>query len=107
MSRYRRIENGDGRLGRRDVYAWQNEQGGLVEAHFRCPCGERVIKVVDPPHGISYDAEGLLTVKGSIGSRAIPAHGPHPARPENWCHFWITRGHAGVYNDAQCPGAER
>lgn len=105
VRRYRLVEGGEGRLLRRDVYVWRNEgHGGLLEAHFRCPCGMRALKVVDPPHGISYDAAGLLTVRGSIGSRATPRCGSEPARPTNWCHFSVTAGEPAMYSDARCPG---
>ena len=74
---------------------------GSVE--FRCPCGEQVIYVTQPPHGIIFDEDGRLTLDGSCGSHEQP----HlvPPQPANWCHFFVEGGKAKMCDDAQCPGS--
>lgn len=67
---------------------------------FQCPCGTRTVYVTEPPHGIAFDDDGRLTLRGSCGFRAA---GNYPA---NWCHFQITNGIATMYSDAQCPGSD-
>ena len=68
---------------------------------FRCPCSERQVYVASPPHTISWDVDSELNLDGSVGSRA---QGYSPARPANWCHFFIKNGEAEMCADAQCPG---
>ena len=104
MSRYRASADGVLRRGSRDVVAWCDEiHSG---AHFRCPCDQRVLNVRQPPHGIEFSAEGLLTLTGSCGSRADVARGILKGKPANWCHFWIKNGVPEVASDAQCPGKD-
>ena len=82
------------RKGKREVLAWQDE------VHFRCPCGHRQVSVKAPPHGIEFDADGLLTIAGSCGYAGNAEH------PVNWCHFWIKNGEPEMAADAQCPGGQ-
>ena len=82
------------------VWHWDEGERGAA-CQFRCPCGERSVYVTSPPHGISFDTEGLLTLKGSVGYAARDSH------PENWCHFKMEAGVATMYGDAQCPGAKK
>jgi len=70
--------------------------------HFRCPCGHRPVYVTEPPHTITFDADKVLTLDGSVGSRAsLHISDGQP----NWCHFWIKEGLAEMASDARCPGA--
>ena len=81
---------------------------------FLCPCGGREVYVTSPPHQITFDEEGKLTLDGSVGSR--PLSGPHEHRmvhgvslhdlPANWCHISIKGGVAKMYDDAKCPGSQ-
>ena len=69
---------------------------------FWCFCLTRRIVVRTPPHkSITYDAEGRVTIKGSLGA--------HPMLPEwpksNWCHAYMTNGRFELCDDAICPGA--
>ena len=75
-------------------------QDGVV---FKCPCGERQVYVASPPHTITFDEGGLLTLDGSVGSHADDSRG----RGKNWCHFHIKGGEAKMCEDAQCPGGAR
>ena len=68
---------------------------------FRCPCDERQIYVASPPHTITFDDDGRLTLNGSVGSKEIRGPG---GRPSNWCHFWVWGGTPEMCSDAQCPG---
>ena len=69
---------------------------------FGCPCGEREVYVTSPPHSrIDFDAEGRLTIEASCGYRA------KGDRPQNWCHFFMTRGRVEMCGDSQCPGAAK
>ena len=67
---------------------------------FRCPCGERVVYVTEPPHKIEFDDDERLTLDGSCGSREQP----HLGQPANWCHFFIKGGEVEMCGDAKCPG---
>jgi len=69
---------------------------------FRCPCGDRAVYVVEPPHGIQFDDQGRLTIEGSCGYKARPSKG----RPANWCHFFIRGGEYEMCSDTQCPGKD-
>jgi len=82
---------------------------------FVCPCGGREVYVTSPPHLISFDAEGALTLDGSVGSRRV---GPSPDfrrvhgrnlsdLPANWCHFLVENGVATMCDDAACPGGAK
>ena len=66
---------------------------------FWCPCGEREVYVSSPPHTITFDEEGVLTLDGSCGYHATDVH------PANWCHFWLKDGEAKMVSDAKCPGS--
>ena len=37
--------------------------------HFYCPCGERMVYAASPPHTITFDADGLLTLDPSCSYR--------------------------------------
>ena len=82
------------------VLFWESKKN--KEIVFSCPCGEREVYVIDPPHGISFDADERLTIEGSCGLRARPSIG----RPANWCHFFIRGGEYEMCGDSQCPGKE-
>ena len=66
--------------------------------YFHCPCGERRIFVASPPHTITFDDGGVLTLDPSCGYAKTTEH------PANWCHFWLKAGVAEMVADAQCPG---
>ena len=68
---------------------------------FHCPCGEWIVFVKSPPHGIVFDDDGILSLEGSVGFKGDESR----ALPQNWCHFDITDGKAEMYSDAQCPGS--
>lgn len=79
--------------------------GGVIDwsegIAFWCPCGTRQIYIKCPPHKrASFDEEGLLTVKPSIGAHANPEMG----WPVNWCHFFIRDGKVDMCADSGCPG---
>ena len=93
MSDYVRERGNDLGKGSRAVVTW-NE--GVV---FRCPCDERQVYVSSPPHTITFDAAGRLTLDGSVGSRA------RGGRPANWCHFHIKAGVPTMCGGVKCPGA--
>ena len=98
----RYLENGGSSLkrGSRSVLiAKMVTDFGVV---FRCPCDEREVYVASPPHEISFDEDGALTLDGSVGSRADPSR-DRPAK--NWCHFHIKAGDPTMCDDSQCPGA--
>ena len=83
------------RVGERVVVPWAD---GVM---FRCPCDERQLYVASPPHEITFDSEGVLTLDPSCGYRASE----HPKRPQNWCHFWLKNGTPEMCDDAKCPGS--
>ena len=98
MTTYKKAEeNKDGTLYSGQVIPWAN---GVV---FKCPCVERDVYVASPPHEISFDNEGRLTLDGSVGSREDKSRN----RATNWCHFWIKNGIAKIAEDSQCPGKQR
>ena len=90
---YRRGEEGDLRAGSRAVVPWQ---AGVV---FRCPCDGRHVYVKSPPHAITFDGDGVLTLEPSCGSKA-----GRSGRPQNWCHFHVRAGRPKMCSDAKCPG---
>ena len=90
--KYTRGEGGDLSRGSRVVIPWQD---GVV---FRCPCDEREVCISSPPHGISFSADGSLSLVGSVGSKA------RHDRQANWCHFHIENGDPTMCDDAKCPG---
>ena len=67
--------------------------------HFYCPCGERQVYAASPPHTISFDTDGLLTLDPSCSTVKTTEH------PGNWCHFHIRDGEPKMVNDAKCPGS--
>ena len=77
------------------VYIFVGDDG----ATFRCPCGKRQVLIKQPPHHVSFDKEGVITIDGSMGYHKTME------RPENWCHFSIENGLAEMHEDALCPGA--
>ena len=95
------------RCRRQEGTVLAKEPGGVVPwrngVTFRCPCGKRLVHIALPPHKTAeFDANGLLTVDPSIGSKP----NPHRDRPENWCHFWVKAGEVEMASDAQCPGKQ-
>ena len=76
------------------VIAWAD---GII---FRCPCDQRQVYVASPPHTISFDSHGYLTLDGSVGSHEDQSRGQKP----NWCHFWIKNGNTEMCSDTACPG---
>ena len=66
--------------------------------HFHCPCGERRIFAASPPHTISFDADGVLTLDPSCSTAESSKY------PEGWCHFWLRDGEVKMVASAQCPG---
>ena len=94
MVQYRKGEDDEGRIPEGIAVPWQ---GGIV---FKCPCGERDVYVASPPHEITWDDDGALTLNGSVGSHEDKARG----RDANWCHFFIKGGAVDMCSDAQCPG---
>ena len=69
---------------------------------FECPCRERHTYIGSPPHTIEFDAEGILTIGPSIGSKPDPSRDRKP----NWCHFHIKGGVPEMCGDAECPGSK-
>ena len=75
------------------------EEGDRESVHFSCPCGEREVYVTtEEGHAISFDADGRLTLVGSVG-------GAGEWKGENLCHFLMTDGRVEMCDDAKCPGA--
>ena len=68
---------------------------------YMCPCDNEQRYITSPPHTISFDADGILTLIPSIGYKARQ----NLDRPQNWCHFFIKDGVVEMCSDAQCPGA--
>ena len=91
--KYRRAPGNFLHAGTRDVIV----AGAGV--YFHCPCGERRIYAASPPHTITFDDEGVLTLDPSCGYVKTTEH------PANWCHFWLKAGVAEMVADAQCPGS--
>ena len=86
----------------RGVVHWTEPDAEAVQ--FRCPCGERLVYVRSPPHTITFDDRGRMTLDGSCGSHERGKEGVRGYRPPNWCHFWIADGRPVMVDDAQCPG---
>ena len=100
MSEYRKQAGATLDRDSRGVVSYQTvgpDGAPVPAAIFRCPCGERTVKVTSPPHGIRFDEAGRLTLDGSVGSRANE-------HPSNWCHFHVEAGVPTMCADAQCPG---
>ena len=80
------------------------DSGGITS--FRCPCFTRQICVFNQTHPetkghqVSWDANGLLTIQGSLG--ALPT-ASYPK--EHWCHGDMTGGVFSLHDDSICPGA--
>lgn len=88
--------------GSRHVFVYQNE------AHFMCPCGERLVKVIPSIHSIEFDEQGIMTIDPSCGSKEM-YYGIPPNRikaPKGWCHFYIKNGLPEICEDSQCPGKD-
>ena len=66
--------------------------------HFWCPCGERMVYAASPPHTITFDADGLLTLDPSCSTAKNSEY------PKGWCHFWLKDGEPEMVSSAQCPG---
>ena len=79
--------------------AWAD---GIV---FQCPCNFRTVYVKSPPHQISFEEDGRLTLVGSCGYRGRGKEGEKGYLAPNWCHFDMTGGVATMYGDATCPGS--
>ena len=67
--KYRRGTEDELGQGSRVVVPWDK---GVV---FRCPLDERQVYVAQPPHTITFDDQGLLTLDGSVGSHADESRG--------------------------------
>ena len=68
--------------------------------YFRCPCDERTVYITSPPHTITFEDDGTLTLDGSVGSHEDKGKG----RPSNWCHFNVKSGEVEMHSDSICPG---
>ena len=64
--------------------------------NFICPCGDRVVSVKCPPHEVTFDERGWMSIKNSCG------YSKTKTRPENWCHFSIKNGVPIMHEDSQC-----
>ena len=72
---------------------------------FSCPCGAReIFATTENGHKISFDDEGRLTIRGSLGAHPRPQDGYPEA---NWCHAYVTDGVFEVLDDSICPGRGR
>lgn len=80
------------------VLAWDEKHGAAVI--FRCPCGEREVYVKSPPHTITFDEDGRLTLDGSVASTGHSER----SRDIGRCHFHMKSGEAEMCGDASCPG---
>ena len=100
MNKYRQGPGSVFEKGSRKVLIWENDGVG-TEAHFRCPCGQRSVYVTSPPHTVTVDDDGLVTLDGSVGMRRDDARGDGVA---NWCHFWLKSGIPEMCGDSRCPG---
>ena len=96
---YRRIEGSILRRDTRDVVVVKNA-AGIESVHFRCPCNLRRVYIASPPHTITFDDAGLLTLDGSCGFTAKNDF------PDNWCHFVVKNGEPEMCSDAACPGGK-
>ena len=93
--KYRKVATDDHGPGSREVMDWGN---GIT---FMCPCDNLRCYIASPPHTITFDSGGVLTLEPSIGYRARQDLN----RPQHWCHFYIRDGHPEMCDDSQCPGA--
>ena len=75
----------------------RSAQNALI---FACPCGAREVYVTCPPHDAVVNADGLVTIVGSLGGA-----GKWKAAATR-CHFTVTEGVAAMCDDAACPGAQ-
>ena len=73
------------------------DEGDHTSVHFTCPCGDREVYVMSPPHTIEFDAEGRLALDGSVG-------GSGRWKGDNLCHFLLKGGEVEMCDDAKCPG---
>ena len=75
---------------------------------FLCPCGIRVVIVTNAAHKASFDSEGRMTLKHSVGTKGWIQTIKEPfireGLPLEWCHFVVKNGIATVCNNAQCYG---
>ena len=78
------------------VVPWQD---GIV---FQCLCNERTVYVASPPHKITFDDNGVLTIKDSCGYREKK----NLRREANWCHFFLENGEIEMCSDSKCPGSK-
>ena len=91
--KYRRAPGTVLRAGTREVLV----DGDGV--HFHCPCGERMVYAASPPHTVTFDAAGVLTLDPSCSTAENSQY------PEGWCHFWLRDGEIKMVASAQCPGS--
>ena len=102
--RYRKHPGKTLREETREVQYCREDALDRQAVQFWCPCSTRLVYVTSPPHGIEFDAAGLLTIKGSCGYAA--KQNMHPPRPDCWCHFHIEGGEPAMCDDARCPGGD-
>ena len=69
---------------------------------FQCLCNERTVYIASPPHKITFDDDGVLTIEGSCGYTEKKNLG----REENWCHFLLKNGEIEMCSDSKCPGSK-
>lgn len=66
-------------------------------AIFHCPCARaRTVALRFPPHDYTVEADGTVTIEGSIGGSA---HSPEARYP---CHYWIEQGRVVPCPDHGC-----
>jgi len=74
---------------------------------FRCPCGIR-IAIATRAHKPSFDSEGTMTLKHSVGTKGWIQTIQEPfireGLPLEWCHFIISNGIGTVCDNAKCYG---
>ena len=99
MVRYRRITGQILEKGSRDVVVVPRH-GQSTAVYFRCPCDRRPVYIESPPHEITFDGQGTMSLDGSCGYKKNDEH------PQNWCHFFIKGGDVEMCDDAQCPGGK-
>ena len=81
------------RAGTREVLV--DGDGGV---HFHCPCGKRRVYAASPPHTVTFDDAGVLTLDPSCSTAENSEY------PAGWCHFWLRDGEIKMVSGAQCPG---
>ena len=87
-----------------------NHVEGEPRLAFLCPCGKRPVIVLRHKHKASFDLQGRLSLRKSVGSRGWvhTVNGKSlTGMPLNWCHFMISKGRAVMCDDAQCFGTEK